>query len=84
MYNLYKNVQGFPDCEQAKNKKVRWQEGDDKEGIDVKAWQQVVDRDISESDCTSKGGIARTAFNGDKLCFTYNILTAICLTVAFR
>ena len=38
MYDMYKTVQGFPDCKNALNPKFRWQASDPKTGVDFKVW----------------------------------------------
>ena len=40
MYNLYKRVQNFPTCYNAKNPKFRWQKEDPKDGQDFYVWKQ--------------------------------------------
>ena len=82
MYDMYKTVQGFPDCENALNPKFRWQTSDPAKGVDFKVWTQDVEDVASESAC--KGGVYRKKTFGDGgKCYTYNILQRICLMVAY-
>ena len=85
MYNLYKTVQGFPTCANAKNPKFRWQAEDPKMGVDFKVWDQDKYQVGSESECTSMSGVYKENLNqnGGK-CYTYKIVKRICLMVAFK
>lgn len=84
MYDMYKTVQGFPQCENALNSKFRWQQGDPVTGVDFKVWTQETKDVSSESQCTSEGGVYRANANGyGGKCYTYMILKRICLMVAY-
>lgn len=85
MYDMYKTVQGFPDCSNALNPKFRWQQNDPKTGVDFKVWQQDRSHLSSESECTSKSGVFIPALKGDGgKCYNYYVAKRICLMVAYK
>ena len=87
MIDMYKHVQGFEMCSNAKNPKFRWQASDPKMGVDFQVWKQKADDSTGDSDCSAKGGVYRdtnkTTGSYTGKCYTYQVLKHICLMIAF-
>jgi len=89
MLDLYNDVEGFPQCSKAFNPKVVWREHDSKYGVEINAWKQTA-REMSRCDtrkscqkkCDSYKGIVRKPANSPFVCYSYKVLTDICLTIS--
>lgn len=87
-FDLAKEVKGTPQCEMSKSGKFIWNEEDSIFGIDVPAWSQsemdvdCTDQEDCESTCEGYDALFLNGKRGKK-CFSYKILSSICLTVSY-
>jgi len=85
---MYKSITDLPYCADAVNPKFRWQQSDPKQGIDVQVWKQNMEELSCSTTLTCKmacPGVYKPpkTENANGRCYTYDVLTAICITVSY-
>jgi hypothetical protein len=89
---LYESFRGFPQCSRALNPRIIWQQHDPALGPEFYAWTQVMrplsgcrDKDACQKVCDKHQGIAKkTRDKGNYVCYSYMVLTDICLMVDYE
>ncbi len=88
---LYDSVKGFPQCSKAFNPRVIWHEHDPKYGIEVHTWTQEMkelkgcnNREACQKQCDKYQGIAKKTHQKGYVCYSYKVLTDICLTINYN
>ena len=85
-FDLTSQVANFPECQEVNSGKLMWNEDDPKTGIDVPVWTQTerqidcTDQEDCQSVCSDYNAIYLNGRKGKK-CYSYKILSSICLTV---
>jgi hypothetical protein len=89
MLDLYNDIEGFSQCSKAFNPKVVWREHDSKYGVEINAWRQTAremkgcdTRKSCQNKCDSYKGIVKKPSNSPFVCYSYKVLTDICLTIS--
>ena len=89
-FELMKEMTNFPQCEQSKSGRFIWNDKDTKFGMDVPIWVQhehVIDcANDNECDYYCEKYYNAEFVNGKrgKKCFSYEVLSAICLSIVFN
>lgn len=80
----YYSVQGFPQCNNSQNPKVRWQAKDPTDGIDINLWKQYTTKVDSEDDCDSNGVFVKSLTKAGGVCYHYEVVESICVAISFK
>ena len=88
---LYESIKGFPQCSKAFNPRVIWHQHDPTHGIEINTWRQEMkilkgcnNKDSCQEKCDADQGIAKKTSKKDYVCYTYKVLTDICLMVDYN
>ncbi|MDR3736518.1 MAG: hypothetical protein P4L10_13410 [Acidobacteriaceae bacterium] len=88
---LYESVKGFPQCTKAFNPRVIWHQHDPKYGSELNTWKQEVralegcnTREACQKKCNKYAGIAKRTRQKEYMCYSYKVLTDICLTLYYN
>lgn len=81
----YKSIEGMPVCKNAQNSKIRWQQSDPKNGVDIQIWKQSIENIECSTDITCKlacPGVYKSGYDEKSgKCYIYEILKSICIEV---
>ncbi|MDR3736716.1 MAG: hypothetical protein P4L10_14430 [Acidobacteriaceae bacterium] len=88
---LYDSVKGFPQCSKAFDQRVIWHQHDPKYGMEINTWRQEVHpvegcntRESCQKKCSKYNGIIKRTLKKDYICYSYKVLTDICLTLDYN
>jgi hypothetical protein len=88
---LYESLKGFPECRKAKNPRVIWRQHDPTTGAEILAWQQKAtpltgchSHEACQKVCDKSGGIAKSGSGKSYICFTYKVVSEICLMMHYN
>ena len=88
---LYDSIRAFPQCSKAFNPRVIWHEHDPKYGVEVHTWTQEMrelkgctTKETCQAQCDKYEGIAKKTQQKGYVCYTYKVLTDICLTISYN
>lgn len=86
---LYESVKGFQQCSKAFNPRVIWHEHDPKYGVELNIWKQDTrelkgcnTKESCQAICDKYQGIAKKTKQFGYLCYSYKVMTDVCLTVS--
>ena len=86
--STYNDVEGFNECSNAFNPKIIWKDHNSKYGIDVYTIKEISrelkacnTKDSCQKECNSYKGIAKEIEEGKYECYSYKVLTDICLMI---
>lgn len=88
-FDLTQQVLGFPQCLESISGKFIWNSEDPINGLDVPAWTQeeisvdCTDEEDCQSTCDEYDALYLNGKKGKK-CFSYKILTSICITIEYN
>jgi hypothetical protein len=88
---LYESLKGFAQCTKAFNPRVIWHNHDPTHGVELYTWKQEMrvlegcnSREACQSKCDDYGGIAKKTHKKNYICYTYKVLTDICLLLDYN
>jgi hypothetical protein len=89
---LYESFKGFPKCSRADNPRVIWPDHDPTQGVEFYTWTQKAEplsgcstQETCQKQCDKRQGIAKkTREQGHYVCYSYLVLTDICLMVDYN
>jgi len=88
---LYDSLKGFDKCTKAFNPRVIWHEHDPKFGVELNTWKQEMtelkgcnDKESCQKQCDKHNGIAKKTAQKTFMCYSYKVLTDICLTIKYN
>ena len=89
-FDLMKEIKNFPQCEQSKTGRFIWNEKDSKIGMDIPVWVQH-ENDIDCANDNECDFYCEKYYNAEfvngkkgKKCYSYEILSAICLAIEYN